>query len=1158
MSSITPRALAAQGVVYAILTSLLGFVPPLWSAEDSIWTRIGPDGGNVSCIVLDPLAPSTIYAGTRGGGVFKSIDKGGSWTAVNSGLTDFKIGGIAVDPMNAGTVYASSSNAGLFKSTNGGQSWTVINTGLPGFYTEVPTIDPTNTDTLYAGTGGAGIYKSTDGGEHWTAANVGLPEGATITALALDGRNSGTLYAGTDFDGVFKTEDGGLTWTAVDTGLPGFRGLDALTIDPQDPTVLYAGIYYSGSSGSEIWKTTNGGDRWNPVAGVGLPKFSVVTTLVIDPNNPKTIYVVGYLNSGSTVTGIYKSGDGGDTWTALSLVPDSEIPVLAIDFENSSTIYAGSRAVGPSGSGMYKSTDGGKTWVHSSRGLSAVGVYGLTVDHSTPGTLYAGTDLGVFKSADSGTTWSLKLSNIATPVLIDPSNPSTIYVTTNSGTGGDVLKSTDGGETWRRLTAIKSVASLAIDPNNPKTLYGGISDSPFGGGCFCVPGVLRTDDGGETWRPANAGLPSGPDTFGVVAVDPKNSATIYTAITNSYSRDIGVYRSTDGGGNWKQINSEVSITAMALDKQHAGVIYAATAGKGLLKSVDGGDSWIQIGNELKDKHINALAVEGSASFLYAGTQDGNVLRSTDAGASWIQLSNGPPMPEVHALAIDPENLQTVYAGTLGGVFKLVPLKSAYQVAVPALGANATSTAGLAGPVQSGYATVTVDSASIASGVAVFSFRQHSVLASETGVPPSPPTKAARVFVEYRTGIAPPGPNETGLLNIYTGIALTNPSSSNANVTYTLRNVSGTVVAVGHGSLAAGAHFARFVNQLTDEAPDFRLPVDFPTNAQFGSLDIASDQPVSVLALRLTVNQRNEALLTTTPTADLTQLLGSSGLYFPHFVNGGGYVTRLILLNTSNAPEAGTVSFYDGAGQPLIVGQAGGSGSSSFTYSIQPGGVFLFQSDGTPSNVNEGSVQLTPNAGTWTPAGAGVFSVSNNGILVSESGIPAAEPTTHARIYVDLSGGHDTGLAIANTTNTNAVITLTAFQSDGVTAVGTSKGQLQLPARGHSAHFVDEFIAGLPAGFTGMLDIYCPSNPFLSTPFAALTLRSLVNERRDFLLTTFPVDNMAMPAQTPIIFPQIADGDGYTTQFILLGAVGASNATIQFWNDSGIPLAIGKP
>jgi hypothetical protein len=156
-----------------------------------------------------------------------------------------------------------------------------------------------------------------------------------------------------------------------------------------------------------------------------------------------------------------------------------------------------------------------------------------------------------------------------------------------------------------------------------------------------------------------------------------------------------------------------------------------------------------------------------------------------------------------------------------------------------------------------------------------------------------------------------------------------------------------------------------------------------------------------------------------------------------------------------------------------------------------------------------------------------------------------------RVYVDLSGGHDTGLAIANPTNANASITITAFQSDGVTGIGTSQGPLPLPANGYSAGFADQFIAGLPAGFTGVLDIVS------STPFAALTVRSLTNERGDFLLATFPTADMTLDAPSPIVFPQIADGGGYVTQFILIGTGGASSVTLNFYGEDGKPLAVGK-
>jgi hypothetical protein len=124
------------------------------------------------------------------------------------------------------------------------------------------------------------------------------------------------------------------------------------------------------------------------------------------------------------------------------------------------------------------------------------------------------------------------------------------------------------------------------------------------------------------------------------------------------------------------------------------------------------------------------------------------------------------------------------------------------------------------------------------------------------------------------------------VDIDTGVAVVNPGSTTARVTYTLRDTAGATISMGHGVLAAGSHFARFVDQLQEVASDFNLPPDFQFSTGFGSLEISSDQRLSILALRQMINQRDEALLTTTPTADLSQPLRSAPIYFPQFVDGG--------------------------------------------------------------------------------------------------------------------------------------------------------------------------------------------------------------------------------------------------------------------------------
>ena len=180
-------------------------------------------------------------------------------------------------------------------------------------------------------------------------------------------------------------------------------------------------------------------------------------------------------------------------------------------------------------------------------------------------------------------------------------------------------------------------------------------------------------------------------------------------------------------------------------------------------------------------------------------------------------------------------------------------------------------------------------------------------------------------------------------------------------------------------------------------------------------------------------------------------------------------------------------------------------------------------------------------------------MSQNGVVITESGVPSAALTTKARIYVDTTQGHNTGLAIANPGGGNSSIEVSAFADDGATPAGAgSPPPIQLTARGQTARFVSQLVSGLPAGFTGVLNLES------STPFAALTLRSLTNARQDFLLTTFPIADLNKPAPDPIVFPQIADGGGIRTQFILINPSDSSVVNIRFFDEQGDPLSIGSP
>ncbi|MBZ5554472.1 MAG: DUF11 domain-containing protein [Acidobacteriia bacterium] len=571
----------------------------------------------------------------------------------------------------------------------------------------------------------------------------------------------------------------------------------------------------------------------------------------------------------------------------------------------------------------------------------------------------------------------------------------------------------------------------------------------------------------------------------------------------------------------------------------------------------------------------------SRTFTSSGG-DNSVVVTTPSTCPWTAVSNSPFVVIISgnsgvgngtvgytvlpSAGSTPRTAKLTIAGLVFTLTQTPPGvgNSQIDLLLPAAGASTASTTGADRIVHTGYATLDLSSekavhgggdpsvVSAPYGIAVFSVAQNGLVISEVGVPASPPTTDAEIFVDYRLGVATKSNTaDVGALDINTGIAIVNTGASQANVFFDLNNSSGALLAFGGGVLLPGTHIAKFMNQLSEFAPGFVLPQNFPTDIKFGVLEIFSDQPVSILALRQTTNQRGESLFTTTPVADLTKPLTAGPLFFPQLADGGGFTTSVVLMNPSNATETGTVQILDNKGAPLGIHRVGDPPgvSSTFTYSILPFAAYILSTDGAPDIINTGSVQITPRIGTNTPAGQALVSFTPAGTLVTESGVPPAVPTTHAHIFIDQSEGHNTGLALASPSSVPFQVKVTAFQPDGAVQLGS--GIVDLKGNGHDAKFINEIIPSLPAGFTGVLDITSP------VPFVALTLRSLTNSRGDFLLTTFPIADANAAAPAPIIFPQIADGGGFRTEFILLNTAGSTISTLNLFSDDGTPLSFGK-
>ncbi|MBZ5536700.1 MAG: hypothetical protein LAO31_12160 [Acidobacteriia bacterium] len=1101
---------------YTMLIGVLTLLVLLWGNPQAFliagvdaWTSNGPEGGWIYALATDPTNPNTVYAGSYGGSVFKSTIGGATWTTVNSGLAysgiSCPVHELLVDPTTPTTLYLGSYGAGVFKSTDGGLSWKASTPpSLDPFITGL-VLDPSSPNKIFA-VNKSSVLKSTDGGLTWSAKTSGLPSNPWPSDLALDPHSPSNLYVGTN-QGVYKSTDAGETWTLANQGITSLN-VTALAVDQSASGVVYAAVYVINEGKGYLFKSTDAGANW---ASASL-STSFVTSITWSQQG---VYVASY-------GGVYMSVTGGPDWNQVCT---DFVNTVAVD--SAGSIYAATQSLG-----VMKSTNHGNNWNYMNSNLYGHSITSIAID--TLGTPYAVSRTnGMFKGTGDG-NWS-HLSNFTqingTLVAIHPVLPAVLY----AGTSDSIYKSTDAGLTWNRsnsgLPAI-SISVLTIDPATPNVLYLGTTAS----------GLFKSTDGATNWSAANTGLPNN-SYIRSVAVDPTNHNIVYLS-TNAFA----LYKSSDGGATWNTMTYSklYVVITIVIDPTSSSTLYIGGHG-GLEKSINSGVSWSKITTGLTDDYMASLVIDPMVpSTLYVGTY-GGVFKSTNGGTTWTSMSAGLANLQVNGMVLDPLNPGTIYAATQSGVFVFSSSAGPHaQVALslPGGGAVSSITGGNGALQHAGYAALTVNSGTDPYGTAVFSFVQNGTVVSEVGVPASPPTRNARFFIDYRTNV--PGKSDAenaGVLNINTGFAAVNQGASTATLTLTLRDPNGQALTVGSVTVDPHSHVAKFIDQL-----GLNLPSGFTT----GSLEVASNLPISILALRLTTNQRNETLLTTTPIADLTQPAPVGSLFFPQMADGGGYRTTIMLLNTSSSAVSGKIYFYDDGGLPREVHLTTGPSGSRIPYAIPPGGVYVGVTDGSNPVVGAGSVQVVPDEGSSTPIGSGLFSLTQNGNLVTESGVPSAAPTTHARIYVDTSGGHGTGFAVAAPDTTGFHVTLKAYQLDGVNGAGAGPADLLLASLGHAAKFVGQLISGLPDGFTGVLDISAAS------PFVALTLRSFTNSRGDFLLTTFPIADMNKPAPAPLIFPQIVDGGGYQTQFILLNSSGAgSSTTLNFYGDNGTPLPVGK-
>jgi photosystem II stability/assembly factor-like uncharacterized protein len=316
------------------------------------WTSLGPEGGDVLSLAIDPTSPDTMYAGTNGG-IFKSTDGGAAWKPINTGIFDeqsvSQASALAIDPFNTQVIYAGSDEA-VFKSVNAGRSWAKIKGLRPATPRRI-VIDPSDNNTIYVATAGSGVYKILHGGASFIQLNAGLINaGLTdhiIYDLQIDPLNTRNIYVATN-KGVFKSANGGVMWTAVDAK-PNWAHTAgrarALAIDPVDTGTIYAGTEEG------LFKSTNSGVEWKC-----NDNFVYATSLAISQVNTSVIYA-------AHEDGISKSTDGGQSFEKVVDMIAKGIHFIKFSPLSADTLYIGTFA------GLFKSVDGGVRWTPMNSGL---------------------------------------------------------------------------------------------------------------------------------------------------------------------------------------------------------------------------------------------------------------------------------------------------------------------------------------------------------------------------------------------------------------------------------------------------------------------------------------------------------------------------------------------------------------------------------------------------------------------------------------------------------------------------------------------------------------------------------------------------------------------------------------------------------------------
>ena len=600
------------------------------------WTALGPFGGSAAIVATDPHSSKTVIVGTRNALLFRSSDAGESWTPLPfPAQLRAVLEALVVDPRNPGVYMAGLSSelpqySGILRSTDSGVTWQQV-PALRGLQVRAIAFFRGNRQVLAAGTD-HGVFRSRDGGIEWTPISpADNPELQPIVSIAFDPKDGAVLYAGTPHL-PWKSEDDGQTWHSVYSGMIDDSDIFSILVDRNRRQRVFAGAC------SGIFRSLNGGSTWTR----GSPVASGRTYVIVQDPQYENVLFAG------AADGMMRSADGGDTWQRI--LPHATRSI-AFDLGHLGRIYIATDEMG-----VLRSEDNGKTWRPVNNGFCNRRLTSLATAGST---LYTGAFDGLADgwalSLEKGTTqWqrvlpaSRLIANQHTPVTIVSGSAGNLF----AATPGAMLVSADAGRNWSRMRtpdAESPLTGLIAPAWAPNLLVAGSAS-----------GLFISENSGASWESVELSAAK----TGVRALGASGSPWIAAVGT------AGLFLSANGK-TWRSGTLPPGVELYEVVAIGGSSLRAASSG-GLRASEDLGASWEPVPGPLEGNTVQALARHALEPSVLFAAQFGIIYSSQDTGRSWTRISpQSWPVTSVKQLVMVP--------GVPDRLFVLTPQQGVFAV-----------------------------------------------------------------------------------------------------------------------------------------------------------------------------------------------------------------------------------------------------------------------------------------------------------------------------------------------------------------------------------------------------------------------------------------------------------------------------------------------